>query len=219
MKASRRKWLYLLIPLLLLLGLRESGIVQAEYYRAEGKFELLSYLNGVIRKMTWDNPVHTGSLGRLSSDVLRVNVDRQTYFFVVGVGTDTLEVDLTYELDGAVWIPLYKSFTVRPDARALIPEGGLREDSRMQLHINTGGEVDMEILGVCSYREARECIRRKLAETVAERVRECFQGMSSIVEHDAPLIEGEGARMLDNRQTSDGSFNESTHRIGFTLNW
>lgn len=219
MKTSRRKWFYLLIPVLLVPGLRELGMLQAEYYHAEAEFELFSKLNGVFRKMTWDNPVHAASLQRLSSNVLRISVDERTYFFKVGVGTDTLDVDLAYEVDGVVWIPLYKSFTVRPNARASIIARRDGEDSRMQLSVNTDGEVDMAISGFCSYREARECIRRKLAETVAERIRECFQGVAAMVEHDAPEIDDEGARMLDNRQTSDGSFDEDTHRIGFALNW
>ena len=151
---KRKRWLLLVVVafLLLVIFLRELGVLDWNLYKSEVATDR-------VATSVLNTPVGAGPAVSYDLSISYESEQISTTSHRVG-GTPTLEidVDLVPTVSGNYWVPFYKSFSVEYSTSF----ESSAEDTQYSLHGDITGSVDLTIIGLCTRRKALELAREEI---------------------------------------------------------
>ncbi|MEJ7559940.1 MAG: hypothetical protein WKF66_16630 [Pedobacter sp.] len=166
--------------LILVLVLRETELLDINYYKAEYKSSLNTRLNTETTTFTYDGQKPA------PKSTLRPN----DLSFIILLGKDTVYKEMNklepiiVRIDsltsGPTWMPLYKSAKFSAVSSYQLPNGESKNSafllgySKASLSGGLKIEGDIKIQGICSRKEAHKLIRNHVVESVTASTKRYF---------------------------------------------
>jgi hypothetical protein len=194
---NRRKNLrILLIAVILIIALRETGIINFSYYNSNFNSTLTS---------SWQNKEISGPFGYendktakekeflnnkcghivMPGDISVVAAYEDEKYTIEGNSCDTITVLLSTFNPGILWTPLIKSTSFEATAN-IVADYAIHKAYGSTVHSKyhtLGGQISingrLSIIGTCSYKEARRMVLNGVLKQVAEKVMEELQKLNN----------------------------------------
>lgn len=175
--------LALVLTVVIIEVLRETGYLDLQLYNSNIHEESNTNFSNTVTTSDIDDPTESAAPGRTRFDEVPIIIieGRDTLYQQEGKG---MPMDIRIETPdpAALWVSFYKrshfDFDLHIDHYDTI--GNEVDASRLSMNGTMQMDGHITIKGLCSRRKAREILRNKIVEVVADKVEEYLKGIGPV---------------------------------------